>query len=95
MTHADPGLLRMLIRARELRDKLMQSGDASLAETAKAEGISRTCLTRVARLAFLSPEITTATLDGRQPVHITAARLSRLTDLLLAWSEQRKVLGLA
>jgi site-specific DNA recombinase len=87
-------MLRMLIRARELRDKLMQSGEASLAETAKAEGISRTYLTRMARLAFLSPEITTAILDGRQPVHLTAARLSRLTDLPLAWSEQRQVLGL-
>jgi hypothetical protein len=93
-TQADPALVRMLIRARGLRDKLLQSADASLAETAKAEGISRTYLTRMARLAFLSPEITTAILDGRQPVHLTAARLSRLTDLPLAWSEQRKVLGL-
>jgi site-specific DNA recombinase len=93
-TQADPALLRMLIRARELRDKLLQSGDASLAETAKAEGISRTYLTRMARLSFLSPEITTAILNGRQPVQLTAARLSRLTDLRLAWSEQRTVLGL-
>jgi site-specific DNA recombinase len=93
-TQADPALLRMLLRARELRDELMQSGEASLAETAKAEGISRTYLTRMARLAFLSPEITTAILDGRQPVQLTAARLSRLTDLPLAWSKQRQVLGL-
>jgi hypothetical protein len=85
-TQADPALLR----ARELRHKLMQSGEASLTETAKAEGVSRTYLTRVARLAFLSPEITTAILDGRQPVHLTAARLSSLTDLPLAWTEQRR-----
>jgi hypothetical protein len=39
-TQADPALLRILLRARELRDKLMQSGDASLTETAKAEGVS-------------------------------------------------------
>jgi site-specific DNA recombinase len=93
-TQADPALLRMLLRARDLRDKLMQSGEASLTETAKAEGVSRSYLTRMARLAFLSPEITTAILDGRQPVQLTAARLSRLTDLPLAWSEQRQVLGL-
>jgi site-specific DNA recombinase len=93
-TQADPALLRILIRARDLRDKLMQSGEASLTETAKAEGVSRTYLTRMARLAFLSPEITTAILDGRQPVQLTAARLSRLTDLPLAWSDQRRVLGL-
>jgi site-specific DNA recombinase len=93
-TQADPALLRILLRARELRDKLMQSGEASLTETAKAEGVSRSYLTRMARLAFLSPEITTAILDGRQPVQLTAARLSRLVDLPLAWSEQRQVLGL-
>jgi site-specific DNA recombinase len=89
---ADPALLRILIRARDLRDK--QSGDASLAETAKAEGVGRTYLTRMARLAFLSPEIMTAILDGRQPVQLTAAGLSRLTELPLAWSGQRQVLGL-
>jgi site-specific DNA recombinase len=93
-TRPDPALLRILLRARELRDKLMQSGDASLAETAKGAGVSRTYLTRMARLAFLSPEITTAILDGRQPVHLTAARLCRLTDLPLAWSEQHTLLGL-
>jgi site-specific DNA recombinase len=48
----------------------------------------------MARLAFLSPEITTAILDGRQPVQLTAERLSRLADLPLDWSEQRTVLGL-
>ena len=93
-TQADPALLRLLIRARDLRAKLMQSGDASLAETSQAEGISRTYLTRMARLAFLSPEITTAILDGRQPVQLMAARLFRLTDRPLDWSEQRKILGL-
>ena len=72
----------------------MQSGEASLTEVAEAEGISRTYLTRMARLAFLSPEITTAILYGRQPVHLTAERLSRLADLPLDWSEQRTVLGL-
>ena len=84
----------MLIRARKLRAKLMESGDASLTETAQAEGISRMYLMRMARLAFLSPEITTAILDGGQPAQLTAARLSRLTELPLDWSEQRTVLGL-
>jgi site-specific DNA recombinase len=93
-TQADPALLRIPLRARDLRDKLMQSGDASLTEMARAEGISRTYLTRMARLAFLSPEITTAILDGRRPIYLSAARLSRLTDLPLDWSEQCEVLGL-
>jgi site-specific DNA recombinase len=84
----------MLIRARELKAKLLQSGEASLSETSHSEGISRSYLTRLARLAFLSPEIVCAILDGRQPAQLTAARLSRITHLPLDWSEQRKALGL-
>jgi hypothetical protein len=79
-THADAALVGLLTRAYDLRDKLTQSGIASLSETARAAGINRTYLTRWARLAFVSPQITTAILEGRQPAHLTAVRLSRLTD---------------
>jgi hypothetical protein len=44
-TQADPALVRMLIRARELKAKLLQSGEASLNETARSQGISRSYLT--------------------------------------------------
>ena len=92
-TRVDPGLLRMLVRARALKAKLLQSGEASLDETSRSEGISRSYLTRLARLAFLAPEIVCAILDGRQPVQLTAARLSRITYLPLDWSEQSRMLG--
>jgi site-specific DNA recombinase len=92
--HADPTLVRLLARAHDLKAKLMQSRDASLAEIAAKEGIGRTYLTRLARLAFLSPEITTAILEGRQPAHLTAVRLSRLVDLPLDWVEQHRMLAM-
>ena len=83
----------MLVRARELKTKLLQSGEASLNETSRSAGISRWYLTRLARLAFLAPDIVCAILDGRQPAQLTAARLSRITHLPLDWSEQRKMVG--
>jgi hypothetical protein len=43
----------MLVRAREFKAKLLQSGEDSLNETARSEGISRSYLTRIARLALL------------------------------------------
>jgi hypothetical protein len=52
-------------------------------------------LVNLARLAFLAPDIVCAILDGQQPAHLTAARLSRITHLPLDWSEQRKMVGLA
>ncbi len=93
VAQADPPLIRMLVRARELKARLLQSGDASLSETSRSEGIGRSYLTRLVRLAFLAPDIVGAILDGRQPAQLTAARLSRITRLPLDWSEQRKVLG--
>jgi site-specific DNA recombinase len=79
-------------RAR-VRQRLLQSGEASLTETSRSEGISRSYLTRLARLAFLAPDIVCAILEGRQPKSLTAARLIRITQLPLDWSEQRKALG--
>ncbi len=92
-TQADPALVRVLVRARTCRARLLQSGEASLTETSRSEGISRSYLTRLARLAFLAPDIVCAILEGRQPTPLTAARLTRITQLPLDWSEQRKALG--
>jgi len=43
-------------------------------------------------LAFLSPELVEAILQGRQPVELTATRLTEL-DLPLEWTEQRRLLA--
>jgi site-specific DNA recombinase len=43
-------------------------------------------------LAFLSPDLVEAILQGRQPVELTASRLTEL-DLPLEWIEQRKLLA--
>jgi hypothetical protein len=45
-------------------------------------------------LAFLSPKIVSTIITGNQPVELTAHRLSRLSDLPLAWSEQSALLGI-
>ncbi len=42
--------------------------------------------------AFLSPELVEAVLQGRQPVHLTATRLTEL-DLQLDWTDQRSLLA--
>src|SRR5436189_4040944 len=43
-------------------------------------------------LAFLSPELIEAILHGRQPVELTATRLTEL-DLPLDWTDQRRLLA--
>jgi hypothetical protein len=43
-------------------------------------------------LAFLSPHLVEAILQGRQPVELTASRLTEI-DLPLDWTEQRRLLA--
>ena len=42
---------------------------------------------------ILAPDIVEAIFDGRQPVELTVARLKRVRDLPVSWTEQRQVLG--
>ena len=58
-------------------------------------GVTDSYFSRVVRLAYLAPDITAAILDGRQPATLNAAWLAQTSELPLAWSEQRKVLGFA
>ena len=64
----------------------------SLQELAKRDGISRRYIRRLIGLAFLSPQLVEAILQGRQPVALTATRLTEL-DLPLDWTEQQKLLA--
>jgi hypothetical protein len=43
-------------------------------------------------LAFLSPELVEASLQGPQPIELTATRLTEL-DLPLDWTEQHTLLA--
>jgi hypothetical protein len=44
------------------------------------------------RFALLSPEITNAILEGRQPAHLTIETI-RNCDLPLGWAAQEQLLG--
>lgn len=64
----------------------------SLQELAKREGITRRYIRRLVNLAFLSPDLVEAVLHGRQPVELTATRLTEL-DLPLDCAEQHRLLA--
>jgi DNA invertase Pin-like site-specific DNA recombinase len=89
----DPLLIKAVMRAHDWFGRLV-SGQAEGAEDiAEAEGLSRSYVTRVMRLAFLAPDIVEVILDGRQPPRLTADILIRSSRLPLSWSEQRRALG--
>ncbi len=94
-TKPDLSLNQLITKAYTLQEKLLQIGSGSIAGLARTEGLTASYVTRVIRPAFLSPDITRATLDGRHPPDLTAARLTRLSRLPLDWKEQKTVLGFA
>ena len=60
-------LIRLLLRAFAIRDRLERNPDLPLKRIAEAEGVSPSYATRALRLAYLAPDIVTAIIDGRQP----------------------------
>ena len=87
----DPALIKAIARGRLWFDELATGRARSLHELATREGITRRYIRRLVNLAFLSPPLVEAILQGRHPVALTATRLTDL-DLPLDWSEQRALL---
>jgi hypothetical protein len=73
-------------------DELATGRASSLEALAKRDGIARRYIRRLVGLAFLSSELVEAILQRRQPVALTATRLTEL-DLPLGWTEQRRLLA--
>jgi site-specific DNA recombinase len=86
-TSRDQKLVALLARARNARDQLLRADLAELKPQARRE------LARLARSAFLAPDIVSAILEGRHPKMLTARRLERIGNLPSCWQQQRRMLG--
>jgi site-specific DNA recombinase len=87
----DPALIKAIARGRGWFEELVAGRARSLQELAKRDGITRRYIRRLIDLAFLSPQVVEAILQGRQPVELTATRLTEF-DLPLDWAEQHTLL---
>jgi len=92
-TNVDATLVRAVASGRVWFDELARGDVPSQQAIAAHEGLDEGNVKRQIGLAFLAPDIVAAILEGRQPAHLTAARLTRLYDLPLDWAEQRRALG--
>ena len=73
-----PTLIKAIARGRAWFEELAAGRAQSLRELAKRDGITRRYVRRLVDLAFLSPDLAEAILQGRQPVELTATRLIEL-----------------
>jgi hypothetical protein len=92
-TTPNTGLVRLLVRANVIRDKLLSDRSLTFEEIAKSEGVVPSYATRLFRLTLLAPDIVSAILSGRHPPELTARRLMDDTRLPFDWREQRQSLG--
>jgi site-specific DNA recombinase len=89
----NPGLIRLLVQARDFQQKLLRGEQADVATLAAREGITGSYFTRLLRLSWLAPDIALAILAGRQPATLTVSRLMEGASLPLDWEDQRSQLG--
>ena len=91
---ADPGLLRIVARAHDFQERLIQDPDLTVPAIASQERLTIGYLSRLLRLPSLAPDIVTAIINGKHPPELSAKRLMRLAlKLPTDWAEQRKLLG--
>jgi hypothetical protein len=91
---ADPGLLRIVARAHDFQERLMQDPDLTVPAIASQERLTIGYLSRLLRLPSLAPDIVTAIINGKHPLELSAKRLMRLAlKIPTDWAEQRRLLG--
>ena len=83
----DSRLVALLAEARATRDMVLAAPDRSLREIAAEQGRCRHRIAKLIKLSWLSPEIATAIVEGRQPRALTARRLLD-GELPIEWSAQ-------
>lgn len=87
----DAALVRLLVLARRWWSELRQ-GELDITRLAQREKVSATYLTRVVRLAFLSPAVAEAIVAGKQRVHVTAKLLTVDARVAPCWRKQEQAL---
>ncbi|MCT2558021.1 recombinase family protein [Tsuneonella sp. YG55] len=90
----DDKLVALVAEAHQARQLVLVNPENSIASIARGQGRCRTRLAKLVALACLAPDIVTSILEGRQPEHLTASRLLS-KPLPLAWTDQRRELGLS
>ena len=86
LRRTDNTLVKALARAFRWK-RMLESGEfATIAELAEREGIAPSYMTRVLRLALLSPDVVEGILDGKQGPEMTLARL--MAPLPPEWTSQ-------
>ena len=88
----DPKLVALLAEARATRDLVLVSPDRTMRDIASDQQRCRHRVSKLIRLSWLSPDIVTAIVEGKQPRTMTPRKLLD-THWPLEWDAQIALLG--
>jgi hypothetical protein len=89
----DPALIQAVAKAHLWWEWIKLGEVESLTEIARRDGIDKAKVTRLLRLAFLSPQTLRHILNGKQPVSATVRMLTKVHELPTSWAEQETLLA--
>ena len=92
LSAAPEGSLIRLMGKAQLYWRELRQGQIDITRLAERERISPAYVTRVLRLAFLSPKVTEAILEGKQQAGISAVTLLQTRAIHSLWREQQRAL---
>lgn len=87
----DNTLIKVVVRGFRWHRLLHDGTYATIEDIATAEKINSSYVSRLMRLAYLSPTIVEAILEGRHPAHLTMKDL--MAPFPLDWVAQREYFG--
>ena len=84
----DNAMVKLIARGHRWHRQLFDGTHASIADIAKSENINPSFVSRILRLAYLSPALVEAILDGKHPAHLTMKDL--MEPFPMEWELQRE-----
>ncbi|NUR46262.1 MAG: hypothetical protein HOP91_08950, partial [Sphingomonas sp.] len=86
----DLTLVRLIVKARDWWQRLQQERGIMVSTIAQQEGVNHSYVTRVLRLAFLSPHIVQAIIDCQQPIWMESGALCAPDAIAPDWEQQKQ-----
>jgi site-specific DNA recombinase len=84
--------IRLIVKARDWWRRLQDERGLTVSAIAEQEGVTHSYVTRILRLAFLSPGLVHAVISCRQPVWMDGGALSATDTIALDWELQKQQL---
>jgi len=88
----DNAMVKLLARGHRWHRKLFDGTHASIEDMAKSENISPSFVSRILRMAYLTPTVVEAILDGKYPAQLTMKDL--MEPFPMEWDAQAKHFGI-